>query len=541
MREKIIKRLESDQLAVKKLRLSAQNLSKSFGSNCVLNNASLAIMPGEIHALVGQNGSGKSTLIKILSGHYSPKSGASLEIDGVRINFPVKISELRATGVSVLHQDFGLVDEFSIMENIRITNFSCNSWTRSIKWSHEREVVAELLRELNCKAHPSMQVGALGPVDRAKVAIARALQSARSTHEDKGISLLIFDESTRALPRDALEEFYGEISKLVDAGTSVLLVSHSIEEVMKSADRVTVLRDGEVLASGLSTDETTEEDLVELMLGYGLNGVRQKKIISTTKDFERNAFVVSKVSGRTVKEVDIEIYPGEILGLTGLEGSGFEEIPYILSGARPALAGTLTIKEHTLPLPTTSTHEFIKSRIFLVPERRETEGLAFGQSISQNITLPRVRERGNRFNVGTRWEQEEALTAIKQFGITPPHAGVLVGRLSGGNQQKVLLGKWFLGQPNLLFLHEPTQGVDVGARRDIVNAIVALAESGVAVVVATIELGLLEELCARVIIFRNGQIRSIVTKVLIQTLVDEVYQNITMDAKQNVDSKVAAE
>ena len=513
----------SDFVDSKNLRLDAQGISKSFGLNRVLNNVNLAIAPGEIHALVGQNGSGKSTLIKILSGHHSPNSGASLKINDQNMNFPISISDLRSRGISILHQDFGLVDEYSVVENVRIANFSVNNWTRSIKWDYEKEVVAELLRELNCAVDPNAKVGSLGPVDRAKVAIARSLQSARMNNIDNGINLLVFDESTRALPRDSLSEFYEEISKLVAAGTSVLLVSHSLDEVVTSADRVTVLRDGEVLASGVGTSEITERDLVQIMLGYQLHEPRPKKIFGGNSDLLQNKYEVSQVSGQTVKGINFEVHSGEILGLTGLEGSGFEEIPYLLSGAKGATSGTLNSPSESVSLCDTDIHKLIKARVFLVPERRESEGLAFGESVLENITLPRVRERAKRFSIGKFWQHEEAIKAIGQFGIHPPHAGVAVGRLSGGNQQKVQLGKWLLGGPKLLLLHEPTQGVDVGARRDIVNAIIDLAESGVAVVVATIELELLEEICHRVIIFQEGEIGSIVTEVSVRNLIDSVH------------------
>jgi ribose transport system ATP-binding protein len=413
-----------------------------------------------------------------------------------------------------------------VVENVRIANFSVNNWTRSIKWDFEKEVVAELLRELNCTVNPNAKVGSLGPVDRAKVAIARSLQSARLNNVDQAINLLIFDESTRALPRDSLSEFYEEISKLVAAGTSVLLVSHSLDEVVESADRVTVLRDGEVLASGINTSEINERDLVQIMLGYQLREPHRKKIFDAKSDLDQKDYRVSEVCGQIVKDINFDVHSGEILGLTGLEGSGYEEIPYLVSGAKHATKGTLALSNEMLQLAETDMHKLIQARVFLVPERRESEGLAFGQSMLENITLPRVRERGKRFSIGKFWQQEEAIKAISQFGISPPHAGVPVGRLSGGNQQKVQLGKWLLGGPKLLFLHEPTQGVDVGARRDIVNAIIDLADSGVAVVVATIELELLEEISHRVIIFQEGEIGSIVTEVSVRNLIDSVHPDL---------------
>jgi ribose transport system ATP-binding protein len=503
-------------------RLEVSGISKTFGSSKVLHDVFLTVAPGELHSLVGQNGSGKSTLIKILSGHHAPDPGGLVKVDGVNLKLPVSLKELSDLGVSVLHQDFGLIDEFSILENIRIRNFSVNRLTRSIRWKHERKLVGELLKELNCDADPMAQVGSLGPVDRAKVAIARALQLARAQGGSEGRGMFVFDESTRALPKDARSEFYEEIHRFIKAGTSVLLVSHNLEEVLSAADRVTVIRDGRIVESGLHTSKTDEGELIKLMLGYSLRRTqtsRSSEVSASSVD----QIALDGVTGMMVNNVDIHVKRGEIVGLTGLEGSGFEEFPYLVSGAVAAQAGTLTIGEEVLPLTAGLPRSLIDHGVYLVPERRDTEGLALGESMLENLTLPRVRERGSRFSIGRNWQLEETLAAIRQLDIVPPDPTISAGHLSGGNQQKVLLGKWLLGEPCLLVMHEPTQGVDVGARRDIIDAVVALAGTGASVLVATMELELLEEMCDRVIVFHQGNIGAALTSVSVQELIDAIY------------------
>jgi ribose transport system ATP-binding protein len=504
-------------------RLGAKGISKTFGSSQVLFDVDLAVQPGQIHALVGQNGSGKSTFIKILSGHHAPDSGGSMSTDGIPLRLPVPIKQLRERGISVLHQDFGLIDEYSVVENIRITNFAPNRRTRGIRWQHERQVVGALLEELKCDVDPRSLVGSLGPVDRARVAIARSLQVARSDDDDAKLAMLVFDESTRALPKDALDEFYAEIDRFVTTGTSVLLVSHNLEEVMRAADVVTVLRDGRVVAGGLPTSETSERELIEMMLGYSLDESRPQRYIESSTSVSGH-IRLDNVTGHVVDKVELNIAKGEVVGITGLEGSGFEEFPYLITGASKAQSGTLAIGDESIDLSVGSPLPFIEQRIYLVPERRETDGLSLSETVKANVTLPRIRTNGSCFSIGREWELTEVRTAIGQLGIVPPDPTLPAGHLSGGNQQKVLLAKWLLGAPHLLVLHEPTQGVDVGARRDIVDAVIALTETGASVLVATMELELLEELCDRVLIFRAGEVGATVTDVTVRKLIDIIYE-----------------
>jgi ribose transport system ATP-binding protein len=495
-------------------RLEVHDVSKTFGRTTVLRNASLTVGVGEIHALVGENGSGKSTLVKVISGHHAPDSGGMMALDGAEVRFPANTGELRELGLSVLHQDLGLVDTMTVLENLRITSYDRKPWTRRIDWAAERAQSRAILDELRCHVELSTLAGRLTPADRAKIAIGRAL-----TYSKAGEGLLVFDESTRALPKDSLDQFYAEMKELVSAGTSVILVSHNLEEVLYLADKVTVLRDGTVVGSGLSTEGLTERKLVELMLGHELEH-RESRTGRVGSD---EKVEINNLAGRRVTSADLTVRHGQILGLTGLVGSGFEDVPYLLTGASPA-SGTVTIDGETVDLSTLTTDQFIDRGMFLVPENRAAEGLALDMTVAQNVTLPRLSRRGSRWFTGSDWRRSEVTRAIEMLGIVPPSPDIPVSRLSGGNQQKVLLAKWMLGGPRVLALHEPTQGVDVGARADLLAAVADLADVGCAVLLATVELELLEQVCDRVIVFRNGEVGTVIeSSPTVHDIVEAIY------------------
>jgi ribose transport system ATP-binding protein len=331
------------------------------------------------------------------------------------------------------------------------------------------------------------------------VAIARAMQDHR-----EGGGLIIFDESTRALGRSARSRFFDLIRSLIAGGASVLLISHQLEEIVESTDRVTVLRDGAVVETAVPTKDVDEAALTRMMLGRHL--VTHGRVDSHARDT-----VAASARGLDVGPVtglDLDVKRGEIVGLTGLIGSGFQEVAEAVAGARQAQAGQLSVQDHVLVLDRRrgSTEEFISAGVAFVPEGRLDEGLAAELSVAQNLTLPRIRARGGRLRTGAGWQAEETAAMIAKLDIKPPDPDALISTLSGGNQQKVLLGKWLAGAPNLLVLHEPTQAVDVGARYDIIDAIREAAGNGCGVIIASIDAVDLAVLCDRVLVFRDGQV-----------------------------------
>jgi ribose transport system ATP-binding protein len=479
-------------------RLAVNGLSKTFGRNRALRDLSLSIAAGEIHGLVGQNGSGKSTFAKLLSGFHTPDPGGAMLVDGVPLRLPTRAAELRDRGVAVVHQDLGLVDRCTVVENLRIGAFSANRLSRAIRWPHERELARATLAELGHDIDPRARVGDLSAADRATVAIARALQ-----HQAPGHGLVMFDESTRALPRASLDHFYALVRRIAVRGGSVLLVSHHLDEVLALADRVTVLRDGAVTGSSIATDELTEGKLIGLMLGHSLR--QQPRTERARVTASAPGIRAQGVSGRLVRDLDLNIGAGEVVGVTGLVGSGYEELPYLLAGAARASAGTLTIGDNRIELVGASPRDLLAAGLALVPERRDEHGLALSLSVLKNVTLPQIGTGRSKAWIGSAWELQEARWVVDQLGVRPADPQHRVGDLSGGNQQKVLLGKWLRTAPTFLLLHEPTQGVDVGAHDDLITAVRQAANEGSAVLVAGLDPAELVALCDRVVVLREGR------------------------------------
>lgn len=477
----------------------------------------MVVEPGEIHGLVGENGSGKSTLVKVLSGYHTPDGGGSLAIDGEPVALPVRPAAMRRLGLSVVHQDLGLIDSFSVTENLRVGLFGVRRFSRAITWSRERELARSALAALGADIDPDVQVAELSIAQRAEVAIARALQ-----YHERGHGLVMFDESTRALPLKARQHFHSLVRDFVAHGGSVLLVSHQLEEVLEHTDRCTVLRDGGVVASSISTDGLSEHELIRLMLGRELK--RNSQRAEATKRGASPAAEIQGLSGDLVRDVSLSVAIGEIVGVTGLLGSGFEELPYLIAGARRAGAGVARVAEKEFSLRDSSVRELLAAGVALVPERREREGLAFSESVLDNVTLPRLRARGGIGPLKRSWQRDEADRVVRELDIRPANVHMPVKALSGGNQQKVLLGKWLYGRPKLLLLHEPTQGVDVGAREELERAIRGAAASGSGVILAGMDASELAGLCDRVLVMREGRIAAEIDGALSpERIIDAVY------------------
>jgi ribose transport system ATP-binding protein len=481
-------------------RLEARHVSKTFGSTRVLDDVELLVAPGEIHALIGQNGSGKSTVVKILTGYHAPDAGMSLSLDGQLVELPVQWDAITAAGVSVVHQDLGLLDHMSVAENIGVGGFVHSLVLRRIDWKKQHAIAQEVLDRLQVDVDPATPVGALNATNRAEVGIARALRDQRP-----GEGVIILDEATRALPREELVRFHGLLKRVVAEGTSVLMVTHNLDEVLALADRVTILRDGKVVGAALETSGLTEQDMAKLMLGKTVGSLSRRQ-----KDLSDRP-VVASVTGLVTEPgrapISLEIRSGEIVGITGLPGTGFETVPYLVSGARQAPAGSLRTESAQVDLAKGDVVDCLRAGIALVPERRDRDGLAFEMSIRDNIALPNIRKRGSRWFVGRAWQAVEADKAIELLSIKTRSADTLIKELSGGNQQKVLFAKWLSVSPRVLVLHEPTQAVDVGARQDILTSIQAVADSGVGVLLASGEPGDLVEICDRILVLsRDGSV-----------------------------------
>jgi ribose transport system ATP-binding protein len=480
-------------------RLEVVDVSKTFGRYRALRGVHLDVVPGEIHGLIGQNGSGKSTLAKILTGYHAPDPGGRVLVDGTPVRLPVRPREAQAQGLAVVHQSLGLVDDLSVVENLRVGRFRANRLTRSIRWREERTEAAAVLDRLGHRIALGARVGDLSEEDRATVAIARALQDA-----EPGRGVIVFDESTRSLRRASLEHFYATLDEVVATGTSVLLISHHMEEVLEATDRVTVLRDGAVVAAGLRTADLAENDLVRAVMGRSLESMTTRADAGPPAG-DAEAVAVRGIAGRQVSDLDLQLRPGEVVGVTGLADSGHDELPYLLGGAVRARAGTLRLGADSHDLTGWDTRAAMAAGVVLVPEGREHAGLALDLTVADNVLLPRPPSRAGVLPVDRRAESAVVADWVRRLDVRPPHPAAPVGTLSGGNQQKVLLAKWLAIGPRLLLLHEPTQAVDVGARQTITAAVRRAAAAGCAVLIAGTDETELTMMCDRVLVLRSGR------------------------------------
>jgi ribose transport system ATP-binding protein len=475
--------------------LELRGLSKSFDGSRALNNVTFSVAPGEIRGLVGQNGAGKSTLVKILSGYYAPDEG-TMWLRGERVKMPLPNWEARRRGLGFFHQNLALVPELTILENLRVGRYETAAGMR-VPWKAERAEARRLLRALNLDVDPDLTLRRLPQAERALIGFARALQDVEAC----GTGLLVLDEPSAYLPGPAVRTMYDATRALVDKGSSVVLVSHRMEEVLGFTDRISVLRDGEMVGT-IDREDATEEEIVRMLLGRDLGSMYPPR--STASGTE--LLEVSGLSGAICKDVSFHVRKGEILGLTGLVGMGHDEVPYLLYGARKASAGSIVIDGEEAAASDQSPATARESGFALLPADRQGESGILSASVIENATMPVV---SNFYRHGVFHHREERAHVdglIQKFLVRANDPSGPLALLSGGNQQKVLLGKWLQLNPKVQLLHEPTHGVDIGSKKHLFDLIKGIVEAGLAVVVASAEHEELANICHRVLIFSDGQI-----------------------------------
>jgi ribose transport system ATP-binding protein len=477
-------------------RLEVRNLSKTFSGVTVLDRAHLSIAAGEIHALVGQNGSGKSTLIKLISGVHSADAGGEILVDGVRLGPPVNAGRLHGEGLAFVHQDLGLLHDLSVRENVRVGRHSVSRWTRRIDKRADRAAVVRTLETLGVPIDPEAMVGALPPSERVAVAVARALQD-----RAEGSGVIVFDESSRAIPHESLPVFYDIVRFLAGHGTSVLFVSHDLKEVLHLADRVTALRNGKVVETGVAVADLDEASLTRLVLGRDgdpgdLVGRFPARPGTETVDLHR-------IAGGRVRDFTATLRPGEVVGVTGAVDSGVLDLPSLLGGAAQA-SGRIVVTAQELDLATARVVDLLRAGVVMIPEDRHGRGLATALTVEENVTIPHVGLRSRRWSLGRAWRHQETDAVLERYDVRPRSRDAVVATLSGGNQQKVMFGKWLLGKPRLLTLEEPTQAVDVGARAALLEATRRVARDGAAVLYVSSEVEDLAAVCDRLLVLDDG-------------------------------------
>jgi ribose transport system ATP-binding protein len=365
--------------------------------------------------------------------------------------------------------------------------------------------VREGLSRMRSGIDPDARVSALSAPDRAVVALVRALQS-----HQPGKGCIVIDEATQALPRETLPRFYEMLAELVAGGASVVVVSHRLAEIIEITDRVTVLRDGQVAAADVVTKETSARELSRLLLGRDSEHSPIQSLIPAQTG--ETAIQARSLSGRFLRDCGLTVRAGEVVGVIGATESGYEELPYVLGGATSG-TGEVIVSGRTLRPGQDTVREFVSAGIVLVPGDRASDGLALSVSALDNLSLASLPGHSG-FWVARKWQLDAFATMADDLGITPRRPDLTAAALSGGNQQKLLLAKWLLRDPAVLVTHEPTQAVDVGARRDILTAIRRVAQRGGAVLVCSTEADDLAQVCDRVLVMGSGRVVKEITGAL---------------------------
>jgi ribose transport system ATP-binding protein len=502
-----------------------RGITKTFGGEQALRSASLRIEPGEVHGVLGENGSGKSTLIKVLAGYHVPDAG-ELFVRGTPISLPLRAGQARTLGIEFVHQDLGLVPSLTVVENLRIGDLAANESPWFISWRTERRRARKLFNRYGMDLDPAATVATVDPIQRAMLAIVRAVEALKRTLGSGAgaTGLLVLDEPTVFLPRTGVQEVFRLIREVVSEGASVLFVSHDLDEVRQVTDRITVLRDG-VDVGTVATSDTDESELVQLILGRALNAATGDGRAHAAR--QGPCLSLSGAASERVGPLDLDVAHGELVGLTGLIGSGFEELPYIIFGATPGASGQMVLDGASHDLAGMSPAVAIRAGMALVPADRQSDASVPSLATADNISLQWLGRyfRGGRLR--RRQVVHRAAELTEEFDVRPRDPRRQYWTLSGGNQQKAVLAKWLSTGPRVLLLHEPTQGVDIGSRQQIFRFITRAAADGMAVVCASSDYAQLAAICDRVLVLRRGNLVSELRRPLTKELIaEECYRSI---------------
>ncbi len=470
--------------------LRFESVSKGFPGVQALNDVTFGVNRGSVHALVGENGAGKSTLLKILSGACRPDSG-SLIIGNDAMSFASPIAAIRL-GVSVIYQELHLVPELSVAENVFLGHLPNRfGWTKPAEMFDN---TAAKLSEVGIQVDPRAKVGTLPLAQRQMVEIAKAL-----SHDAR---VFAFDEPTSSLSAREVARLFAIIQELKRRDKVILYVSHRMGEVFSLCDSITVLRDGEHVLTTDKLSDHSPRDVVRFMVG------REIDDIYGFRERERRGValqVMELVAPGLSSPASLTVRSGEIVGVFGLVGAGRTELMKGICGASRAKSGTVLVDGSTRQLR--STADAIRAGIALCPEDRKDEGILVLRSVKENENLSARRKHANLgFIINERWERKNAQAQVDRLRVRTPSIDQPVGLLSGGNQQKVVLGRWLSENVRIMLLDEPTRGIDVGAKREIYDVIFDLAESGVGVLLVSSELPEVLGVCDRVLVMREGRI-----------------------------------
>ena len=469
--------------------LKVTGVSKAFPGVQALSDVQLEVLPGEIHALIGENGAGKSTLMKVLFGVHQPDSG-TIEFRGqpVHIGSPHQAQQL---GISMVHQELNLIPSLDVARNLYLGREPMRGGVM-VDWSAVYKQAADLLASLRIAISPRTPVKRLSVAQKQLVEIAHALSWKPS--------LLILDEPTSSLTQGEIAELFRILRELKAQGVSVLYISHRLEELGQIADRATVLRDGRYIAT-VDVKTTTIPQLIRMMVGRSLEQQFPKEQIEAGNE-------VLRVEGLTrhgaFRDVSFNVHRGEIVGMAGLVGAGRSEVAQAIFGADHRDAGRVFVDGHEVKIHTPD--DAIRAGIGLLPEERKTQGLVLVLPVKNNSTLTILDKLSTLGVVNHGKQQTVAREAVSNLHIRTPGINFRVRNLSGGNQQKVVLSKWLNSNPKVLIFDEPTRGIDVGAKVEVYTLITQLAKAGVGILMISSELPEVLGMSDRVLVMHEGSL-----------------------------------
>jgi L-arabinose transport system ATP-binding protein len=481
--------ITADQQRSKISSLEIKHISKAFPNIQALNDVSMEIRPGEILAFMGENGAGKSTLLKILNGDYQPDSG-TISIDGKSISFPNPHSAHKA-GIRVIYQEPEIIPWVDVPENIWVGELP-----RQFGFLNRRRL-NHLVRE-SLAAYGFEQVlpidlmgNQLSPAQKQLVEIMRALKS--------GVSVLALDEPTSSLTDEEVTRLFTLVRKLRDEGVAIIYVSHRLNEIRRLCDRVAILRDGKLITVQ-PLSELSQSEIVRLMVGREIADVFQRNI----NPAPRTVLEVKNLHSNWHRDISFHVNAGEVVGFSGLVGAGRTELAKVIFGAFPRKSGQVLLEEQ--PTNIRSPGEAIIKGIGFAPEDRKREGLVLIRSVLENASIAILRQLSSLGFIRNRLEHKVVSGFIDKLRVVTPTVEQPVGKLSGGNQQKVVLARWLAAKPRVLILDEPTRGIDVGAKAEIYNLLDELAKQDIAIILISSELPEILGLSDRIYVMQNGRI-----------------------------------
>lgn len=477
------------------MHIEMKHIEKIFGENQVLFDAGIDIVPGEVHALMGENGAGKSTLMNILTGVHE-KNGGTIKINGEEKTYAGP-KEAENNGISFIHQELNVLPDMTIEENLFL-NKEIRKAFGLVDQKEMRKQATEVLSRVGLTQDPNTVLSSLSVGTQQLIEICKALMT--------NAEVIIMDEPTAALSDTESARLFEIIETLKKEDVSIIYISHRMEEIFKISDRITVMRDGRYIET-LKTKETTNAELVRLMIGRELTEQFPERV----PEIGDVRLEVKNVSDEDLLEdVSFSVRAGEILGVSGLMGAGRSELMYAIFGDRKTTTGELWIDGEKASI--SNPKEAMNHGIALVTEDRKSEGLLLDKSIRENITLANFDELSNRGFINEKMEKEVAESSSKMFNIRTESIETNTGNLSGGNQQKAFIAKWILTNPKVLILDEPTRGVDVGSKAEIYDIMNDLTKQGISIIMVSSDLPEIIGMSDRVAVMHEGKLQGIIDR-----------------------------